>query len=96
MDVLGHMLDDTKYKVEGLTLPRGGYIQDQTFVDDTALYLKRNQSNMDRMRTILDLFCLTSRVKINWEKSIAIWASKETRDWEWGQEVGLRWVPVNI
>jgi hypothetical protein len=26
MDVLGHMLDDTKYKVEGLTLPKGGFI----------------------------------------------------------------------
>jgi hypothetical protein len=40
MDVLGHMLDDTKHKVEVLTLPKGGCVRDQTFVDDTALYLK--------------------------------------------------------
>jgi len=28
MDVLGHMLVDPKYEVEGLTLPRGGLIRD--------------------------------------------------------------------
>jgi hypothetical protein len=80
-------------KVDGLTLPKGGCVQDQTFVDDTVLYLKGTQSNMDRMRTILDFFCLTSEVKINWGKSATIWASKEKRNWEWGQEIGLKWVP---
>jgi len=91
MDVLGHMLDETKYKVK--RLPKGGCMQDQTFVDDTTLYLKGTQSNMDRMRTVLYLFCLTFGAKINWGKFVAIWASKEKRDWEWGQEVGLKWVP---
>jgi hypothetical protein len=38
-DVLGHMLDDPRFGVEGLTLPRGREIRDQTFADDTALYL---------------------------------------------------------
>jgi hypothetical protein len=33
------MLADPKYGVEGLSLPRGGLIRDQTFADDTALYL---------------------------------------------------------
>ncbi len=64
-DVLGHMLDNTKYNVEGLTLPKGGCVRDQTFADDTALYLKGTKSNMDRMRSILDHFCLAFRVKIN-------------------------------
>jgi len=48
---------------------------------------------MDRMRTILYFFCLTFGAKINWGKFVAIWASKKKRDWEWGQEVGLKWVP---
>ncbi len=39
-DVLGYMLADPKYEVEGLSLPRGGLIRDQTFADDTALYLQ--------------------------------------------------------
>jgi len=38
-DILGHMMVDPKYRVEGLSLPRGGLIRDQTFVDDTALNL---------------------------------------------------------
>ncbi len=66
MDVLGHMLDDdTKYKVEGLTLPKGRCIQDQTFIDDIALYFKETQSKMDKARIVLDLFCLASKAKIN-------------------------------
>lgn len=37
--VLGYMLEDPKYGIEGLALPRGAQIKDQTFADDTALYL---------------------------------------------------------
>jgi len=55
-NVLRHMLDDTQYNVEGLTLPKGGCVQDQTFVHDIALYLKKTKSNMDRLRLVLDLF----------------------------------------
>ncbi len=40
MDVLGHMLDDPRFGVEGLTLPGGRKIRDQTFADDTMLYSK--------------------------------------------------------
>jgi hypothetical protein len=48
---------------------------------------------MDRMWIVLDLFYFASGAKINWGKFAAIWASKEKRDWEWGQEVGLKWLP---
>jgi len=47
-DVSGYMLADPKNKVEGLSLPRGGLIRDQTFADDTALYLKGTSSNLDK------------------------------------------------
>ncbi len=40
MDVLGHILDDPKHEIEGLHLPKGGCVWDQTFMDDTAFYLK--------------------------------------------------------
>jgi hypothetical protein len=42
------MLDDPRYDVEGLKLSRGGKIRDQTFADDTALYLKGDPANLDR------------------------------------------------
>ncbi len=54
---------------------KGSCVRDQTFVDNTALYFKGTKSNMDIMQSILDFFCLTFGVKINWGKSFAIWAS---------------------
>jgi hypothetical protein len=93
MDVLGHMLDDPRHGVEGLNLPKGGCIRDQTFAYDTTLYLKGTQDNMNRARAVLETFCKASWAKINWGKSATIWASKRSREWEWGQDVGLKWVP---
>jgi len=47
-NVFGYMLADPKHGVKGLSLPKGGLIRDQTFADDTALYLKGTPANMDR------------------------------------------------
>jgi hypothetical protein len=90
IDVLGHMLEDPRYVIEGLTLPRGGNIRDQTFVDDTTLYLKGEQTNMDKAQGVLETFCKASGAKINSNKSVAIWASRTKRAWCWGQEVSLK------
>jgi hypothetical protein len=92
-DVLGHMLDDPRFGVEGLTLPGGRKVRDQTFADDTALYLQGTPENMERTQRVLDTFCKASGARVNWDKTTAIWASKSEKSWEWGQEVGLQWVP---
>ncbi len=92
-DVLGYMLADPKHEVEGLSLPKGGLIRDQTFADDTALYLKGTPSNLDKAQRVLAIFSSASDAKINWHKSAAIWASKNERTWQWGTEVGLKWTP---
>jgi hypothetical protein len=34
IDVLGHMLEDPRVGVEGLTLLKGGMLKNQTFMDD--------------------------------------------------------------
>jgi hypothetical protein len=65
MDVLGHMLDDPKHKIDGMHLPKGGCVRNQTFADDTALYLKGPPSNLSKTLAILELFCLASGAKIN-------------------------------
>jgi hypothetical protein len=92
-DVLGYMLADPKNKVEGLSLPRGGLISDQTFANDTTLYLKGTSSNLDRAQKVFTTFNAASGVKVNWHKSAGIWASKKERTWQWGTEVGLKWLP---
>jgi hypothetical protein len=83
-DVPGHMLDDHRFGVKGLALPGGGKIIDQTFADDTALYLQGTRDNLERTQKVLDIFCKASGAKINWHKTAAIWASKKNKEWEWG------------
>jgi len=63
-DVLGHMFDDHRFGIKGLALPGGGKITDQTFVDDTALYLQ-GMCDMERTQKVLDIFCKASGAKIN-------------------------------
>jgi hypothetical protein len=87
------MLEDPRYTIQGLTLPRRGRIRDQMFVDDIALYLKGEQANLDKTHGVLETFYKASGVKINSNKSAAIWASRRERAWSWGQEVGLKWIP---
>jgi hypothetical protein len=48
---------------------------------------------MDKAQGVLETFYKASSAKINWNKSVAIWASRRERTWCWGQEVGLKWVP---
>jgi hypothetical protein len=92
-DVLGYMLADPRNEVEGLPLPRGGFIRDQTFTNDTALYFKGTTSNLDKAQKVLTTFSVASGAKFNLHKSAAIWANKKDRTWQWGIEVGLKWVP---
>jgi hypothetical protein len=87
------MLDDLRFGVAGLALPGGGKITDQAFADDTTLYLQGTRENMERTQKVLDTFCKASGAKVNWNKSCTIWASKREKDWEWGREVGLQWIP---
>jgi hypothetical protein len=78
-DVLGHMLADPKNEVEGLSLPRGGLIRDQTFADDMTLYLKGTPSNLDKAQKVFATFSTASGAKVNWHKLAAIWANKNAR-----------------
>jgi hypothetical protein len=50
---------------------------------------------MGKARAVLDILCHASRAKVKWGKSVTIWASKGGREWEWewGHDVGLRWIP---
>jgi hypothetical protein len=55
--------------------------------------IKHSLYNLNKTRTILDLFCWAFEARINWGKFTTIWANKNKKDWEWGQEVGLKWIP---
>lgn len=91
-NVLSYMIADPVYGIEGFLLPNGSIVRDQCFADDTALYLKGSPENLNRVFRVLELFCSASGVRLNWEKSRAIWASNLPRTWSWGEERGLVWL----
>jgi len=68
-DVLGYLMADPKFEVEGLSLSQGGLIRDQTFADDMALYLKGTPENLDKAQRVLTLFSQASGAKVNWHKT---------------------------
>jgi hypothetical protein len=59
------MLNDKRFGIEGLVLLKGGYVKDQTFADNTALYLQGSRDNMEKTQRVLDLFCNVLRAKVN-------------------------------
>jgi len=71
-DILGYLMEDPRYEVEGLSLPKGSIIRDQTFADDTTFYLKGTPNNMDKAQGVLELFCQALGAKVNWHKTVAI------------------------
>lgn len=78
-DVLGHMLEDPKYNVQGFRTPKGNTITSQMFADDTAVYLQGSKENLNNMMVAMEVLCKASGAKINWHKSRAIWASNRPR-----------------
>lgn len=80
-----YMLQDPKVQVEGLTLPKGGMLKDQTFANDITFYLNGTKDNMDKAKKVLNTFYLASGAHINWHKPCTIWATKTRRNWNWGK-----------
>ncbi len=60
-----YMLQDPKVKVQGLTFPKGRMLKDQTFANDIHFYLSGTKDNMDKVKKVLNTFCLASGAHIN-------------------------------
>lgn len=91
-DVLSHMISDPTYGIEGLRFPDGTFVRCQCFADDSALFLRGTKENLQRAYEVIDIFCHASGARINWDKSYAILASENPRNWRWGEHLGLRWL----
>jgi hypothetical protein len=82
VDVLGYMLDDNKWGVEGFSLLDTSKLTNLMFADDTSLFLRDIPENLERAMQILARYGEASGTKINWHKTIAIWASCRDRTWD--------------
>ena len=47
------------------------------FTDDTRLFLKGTNSNLQLAEMAIDNFCKASKAKINWSKTVGFWVGKE-------------------
>jgi hypothetical protein len=79
-DVLGHMLEDPKWGVQGFNLPDGNHTTSQMFADDANILLQGTECNLDAATTVLEHFCMGSGAKVNWTKTVGIWASRNPRN----------------
>ncbi len=60
-----------------LILPIGDQLKDQSFANDTTLYLKGTTDNLKKANQVISLFCIIIGAKMNWRKSLVIWVSKQ-------------------
>ena len=78
-DVLGYMMDDKTYGIEELQLRDTSPFTNLMFADDTSLFLRSEPTNLQQAMKVLELFCKASGAKVNWNKTVAIWASRRDR-----------------
>jgi hypothetical protein len=58
----------------------------------SKLYLEGTLQNLNSTKQALGTFSLALGAKINWNKSHAIWISNSQQPFQWGDDVGLRWL----
>ncbi len=49
-------------------------------MNGTTLYLAEDEANLEFAKWLFETFYLAMGIKINWQQSIAIWASKKLRN----------------
>ena len=47
---------------------------------------------MDRAHTVLTRFGAASGAKLNLHKSVGLWLAPTEREWQWGENAGLKWL----
>ena len=91
--------------LRGLAMPMHGQdILDSEFADDTALYVDGTLTNLQQVQGALSQFCIASGAKLNWEKTVAFWVSKEPppcwaphHTFQWTQRgVAVRYLGVQV
>ena len=67
-------------------------VRDTEFVDDTALYLKGNLENLQKIELAISTFCKASGALVNWNKSFAFWVG-DVEPPLWNPHPQFRWIP---
>jgi len=68
-------------------------VKDIEYADDTTLYLLGTEQNLNRTYKELSTFCLGTGSKMNWNKTFAVWASRNVKSFSWGTDKSITWIP---
>ena len=72
-------LNSSQVSLKGLPLPTmQQQLLDSKFADDIAIYVQGNDDNLSKLQEAVEEFCLASRAKINWHKSLGFWVSQNS------------------
>jgi hypothetical protein len=64
-NVFGYLLCNPIYGVCGLVLPTNDKLRDQSFADDTTLYLEGTIDNLKKANQVISFLCITVSAKMN-------------------------------
>ena len=67
-------------------------VKDVEFADDTALYLKGDLENLQKIELAIPTFCKASGAPVNWNKSFAFWVG-DVEPPLWNPHPQFRWIP---
>ena len=94
-EALSSFLCSQSTPIPGLHLPIAAGQQtellDSEYADDTLLITEFSEDTLDRVRFLIDRFCLASGARVNWNKSSGILFGTDARC-DWGVADGFTWL----
>ena len=67
-------------------------VLDSEFADDTAVFIQGNVSNLSKLEKALEIFCVASRAKLNWYKTVGFWVGNSSIP-GWSPHPYFQWIP---
>lgn len=64
---------------------------DSEYANDTLLITEFFEDTLDRVRVLIDMFCVASGARVNWNKSSGILFGTDARS-DWGVADGFTWL----
>ena len=94
-EALSSFLCSQSTPIPGLHLPiavgQQTELLDCEYADDTLLITEFSEDTLDRVRFLIDRFCLASGARVNWNKSSGILFGTDARS-DWGVADGFTWL----
>lgn len=94
-EALSSSLSTQAQSIPGMLLPlavgQQTELLDLEYADDTLLFTRFSVATLDRIRCLIDTFCVASGARVNWNKSSGILIGTDAHS-DWGVADGFTWL----